>query len=107
MPATVLVNLTVHDVVVELDADQQKSLRVADPDHPDDRQAAWEVPLAAGEPPLPEPRPDTVYVTSRVVAEHFPERADLAWSDDLVRDEHGEVVAAHSLACLHPMTRAD
>ena len=48
-----------------------------------------------------------MYVISRVVAEHFPERADRVWLDDLVRDEHGEVVAAHSLACLRPMTRAD
>ena len=92
---------------------RQESLRVADPDHPDDLQVVWEVPIAVGatwvgvEPSLPEPRPGAVYVISRVVAEHFPERADLVWLDDLVRDEHGEMVAAHSLACLHSMTRAD
>ena len=86
---------------------------MADPDNPDDLQVVWEVPIAVGatwvgvEPSLPEPRPGAVYVISRIVAEHFPERADLVWLDDLVRDEHGEMVAAHSLACLHPMTRAD
>ena len=80
---------------------------MADPDNPDDLQVVWEVPIAVGatwvgvEPSLPEPRPGAVYVISRVVAEHFPERADL------VCDEHGEMVAAHSLACLHSMTRAD
>ena len=92
---------------------RQESLRVADPDYPDDLQVVWEVPIAVGatwvgvEPSLPEPRPGAVYVISRIVAEHFPERADLVWLDDLVRDEHGEMVAAHSLACFHPMTRAD
>ena len=34
----------------------------------------------------------------RVVAEHFPERADLVWPDDLIRDADGQVVAARRLA---------
>ena len=37
-------------------------------------------------------------MTSRVVAEHFPERADLVWPDDLIRDADGQVVAARRLA---------
>ena len=37
-------------------------------------------------------------MTSRVVAEHFPERTDLVWPDDLIRDADGQVVAARRLA---------
>ena len=118
-----LVNLTPHDVVLDLGGGEtlripaagvvprlllsegrQEHLRVADPARPDDETAARDVPLAVGaawlgiDPPLPDPRPGTVYVTSRVVAEHFPERADLVWPDDLIRDADGQVVAARRLA---------
>ena len=118
-----LVNLTPHDVVLDLGGGEtlripaagvvprlllsegrQERLRVADPAHPGDGTAVRDVPLAVGaawlgiDPPLPDPRPGTVYVTSRVVAEHFPERADLVWPDDLIRDADGQVVAARRLA---------
>ena len=117
-----LVNLTPHDVVLDLGGEtlripaagivprlllsegRQEHLRVADPARPDDETAVRDVPLAVGaawlgiDPPLPDPRPGTVYVTSRVVAEHFPERADLVWPDDLIRDADGQVVAARRLA---------
>ena len=118
-----LVNLTPHDVVLDLGGGEtlripaagvvprlllsegrQEHLRVADPARPGDGAAVRDVPLAVGaawlgiDPPLPDPRPGTVYVTSRVVAEHFPERTDLVWPDDLVRDADGQVVAARRLA---------
>ena len=118
-----LVNLTPHDVVLDLGGGEtlripaagvvprlllsegrQERLRVADPARPDDETAVRDVPLAVGaawlgiDPPLPDPRPGTVYVTSRVVAEHFPERTDLVWPDDLIRDADGQVVAARRLA---------
>ena len=107
-----LVNLTPHDVVLDLGGGEtlllsegrQEHLRVADPARPGDGTAVRDVPLAVGaawlgiDPPLPDPRPGTVYVTSRVVAEHFPERADLVWPDDLIRDADGQVVAARRLA---------
>ncbi|WP_083470823.1 hypothetical protein [Actinomyces sp. oral taxon 414] len=117
------INLTPHDVVLDLGGGEalripaagvvprlllsegrQEHLRVADPARPDDETAARDVPLAVGaawlgiDPPLPDPRPGTVYVTSRVVAEHFPERTDLVWPDDLIRDADGQVVAARRLA---------
>lgn len=117
------INLTPHDVVLDLGGGEtlripaagvvprlllsegrQEHLRVADPARPGDGTAARDVPLAVGaawlgiDPPLPDPRPGTVYVTSRVVAEHFPERADLVWPDDLIRDADGRVVAARRLA---------
>ena len=117
------INLTPHDVVLDLGGGEtlripaagvvprlllsegrQEHLRVADPARPDDETAVRDVPLAVGaawlgiDPPLPDPRPGTVYVTSRVVAEHFPERADLVWPDDLIRDADGQVVAARRLA---------
>ena len=113
------INLTPHDVVLDLGGGEtlripaagvvprlllsegrQERLRVADPARPDDETAVRDVPLAVGaawlgiDPPLPDPRPGTVYVTSRVVAEHFPERTDLVWPDDLIRDADGQVVAA-------------
>ena len=117
-----LATLTPHDVVPDLGGEtlrippagivprlllsegRQEHLRVADPARPDDETAVRDVPLAVGaawlgiDPPLPDPRPGTVYVTSRVVAEHFPERADLVWPDDLIRDADGQVVAARRLA---------
>ena len=117
------INLTPHDVVLDLGGGEtlripaagvvprlllsegrQEHLRVADPARPGDGTAVRDVPLAVGaawlgiDPPLPDPRPGTVYVTSRVVAEHFPERADLVWPDDLSRDADGQVVAARRLA---------
>lgn len=75
--------------------------------------AVADVPLAVGvswlglDPPLPDPRPDVVYVTSRVVAEHFPCRTDLVWPDGLVRDVAGTVVAASCLARLVDMDESD
>lgn len=123
-----LVNLTPHDVVVDpgggtppvrfpasgtvprllLSEPSRRTLTVADPDRPDEADAAVALPLAVGatwqgiDPPLPDPRPGVLYITSRVVAEHHPQRADLVWPDDLVRDADGQVLAARRLACLGP-----
>jgi len=116
-----LVNLTPHDVVLDLGAGKQlripasgvmprlvlsegrlETLHVVDPSRPKDSPTA--VPLVVGavlhgvDPPLPDPRPGTVYITSRTLAEHFAERADLVWPDDLVRDAQGRVIAARRLA---------
>ncbi|WP_244963354.1 hypothetical protein [Actinomyces trachealis] len=128
-----LVNLTPHDVVVDpgdgtppvrfpasgtvprllLSEPSRQALTVADPARPDDPDAAVALPLAIGttwqgiDPPLPDPRPGVLYVTSRVVAEHHPDRTDLVWPDDLVRDADGQVVAARRLACAHPIGSTD
>lgn len=120
-PPQRLVNLTPHDVVLDLGAGKQlriptsgmvprlvlsggrlETLHVVDPSRPEDSPTA--VPLVVGavlhgvDPPLPAPRPGTVYITSRTLAEHFAERADLVWPDDLVRDAQGRVIAARRLA---------
>ncbi|SDN85896.1 hypothetical protein SAMN05216355_11913 [Actinomyces ruminicola] len=119
-----LVNLTPHEVILHLDGGplrlpasdvvprlllsegRQETLVVNDPEYPGEAASVREVPIAVGatwlgiDPPLPEPRPGTVYVTSRVVAEHFPERSDLVWPDDLIRDADGQVVGARRLGCL-------
>ena len=123
-PPQRLVNLTPHDVVLDLGAGKQlripasgmvprlvlsggrlETLHVVDPSRPKDSPtAAHAVPLVVGtvlhgvDPPLPDPRPGTVYITSRTLAEHFAERADLVWPDDLVRDAQGRVIAARRLA---------
>lgn len=47
---------------------------------------------------LPEPKPGTLFVVSRVIAEACPERTDLLVPYDLVRDETGRVIACRSLA---------
>lgn len=84
----------------------RKTIRVQDPLHPDDATRFHTVGVAVGgswigiSPALPAPRPGVLYVTSRVVAEHFPERDDLVWPDDLIRDADGRVVAARGLARL-------
>ncbi|WP_156913029.1 hypothetical protein [Actinomyces viscosus] len=123
-PPQHLVNLTPHDVVLDLGAGKQlripasgvvprlvlsggrlETLHVVDPSRPKDSPTATHaVPLVMGtvlhgvDPPLPDPRPGTVYITSRTLAEHFAERADLVWPDDLVRDAQGRVIAARRLA---------
>ncbi|WP_235925197.1 hypothetical protein [Actinomyces marmotae] len=120
-----LINLTPHDVVVDpgdgttpvrfpasgmvprllLSEPSRQALTVVDPARPDDPDAAVALPLVVGatwqgiDPPLPDARPGVLYVTSRVVAEHYPDRTDLVWPDDLVRDADGQVVAARRLAC--------
>ena len=119
-----LVNLTPHDVVLDLGAGKQlrisasgvvprlvlsegrlETLHVVDPSHPEDSPTATHaVPLVVGtalhsiDPPLPDSRPGTMYITSRTLAKHFAERADLVWPDDLVRDAQGRVIAARRLA---------
>ena len=123
-PPQRLVNLTPHDVVLDLGAGKQlripasgvvprlvlsegrlETIHVVDPSHPEDPPTATHaVPLVVGtalhgiDPPLPDSRPGTVYITSRTLAEHFAERADLVWPDDLVRDAQGRVIAARRLA---------
>ena len=123
-PPQHLVNLTPHDVVLDLGAGKQlripasgvvprlvlsegrlETLQVVDPSHPEDPPTATHaVPLVVGtalhgiDPPLPDSRPGTVYITSRTLAEHFAERTDLVWPDDLVRDAQGRVIAARRLA---------
>ena len=127
-PVLNLVNLTAHEVVldpggpgapaplripasgvvprIKLSEGVRTVMRVKDPADPGGDSPPVEVPLMAEatwlcpDPPLPEPQTGTVYITSRTVAEHFPERTDLVWPDDLVRDAEGRVVAARRLACL-------
>lgn len=121
-----LINLTGHDVNIELGGGMmltltkragveprlftsgrtRETIRVQDPLHPDDDGRYHTVGVAVGgawigiSPALPAPRPGVLYVTSRVVAEHFPDRNDLVWPDDLIRDADGRVVAARGLARL-------
>ena len=58
--------------------------------------------LVGLDPPLPDPQPGVLYVTSRVVAEHCPQRDDLAWPHELVRDTAGRPVGARGLATVGP-----
>lgn len=132
-----LVNLTPHEVVLELGDGRRlrfpaagvvprlllvegsvETLRVIDPEHSGAAQAdasttqastnalqdCVDVPVSVGtrmvglEPPLPPAIPGTLLITSRIVAEHCPDRDDLVWPDDLLRDDDGRVVAARRLA---------
>ncbi len=47
---------------------------------------------------LPDPRPDTIYVVSALVAQAVPERQDVFIVDDAVRDEQGRIIGARALA---------
>lgn len=49
------------------------------------------------EPPLPAPQPGVLYVTSRALAEYLPERSDLVWPEDQIRDVNGSVIGARKL----------
>lgn len=49
---------------------------------------------------LPEPEPGTIYVVSQLVVAHTPERTDLAFPFDLVRDGEGTITGFRVLARL-------
>lgn len=49
---------------------------------------------------LPEPEAGTIYVVSQLVVTHTPERADLAFPFDLVRDDEGSITGFRALATL-------
>ena len=53
--------------------------------------------VTAIDPPLPDPVPGTVHIVARVVAAQAPERDDLVWPDDLIRDDRGRVVGCRAL----------
>lgn len=47
---------------------------------------------------LPEPLKDTLYVVSQMVAQACPERSDLLFPYDIIRNEDGTIFACKSLA---------
>ena len=47
---------------------------------------------------LPDPRPDTIYVVSALVAQAVPDRQDVFIVDDAVRDDQGRIIGAKALA---------
>lgn len=49
------------------------------------------------EPPPPAPQPGVLYVTSRALAEYLPERSDLVWPEDQIRDVNGSIIGARKL----------
>lgn len=55
------------------------------------------VSILNGTPQLPEPEPGVLLVVSRAVAEALPERSDLVFPDQLIRDENGVVTGCRAL----------
>jgi hypothetical protein len=53
-----------------------------------------------GPPELPEPRRGVLLIVSRLVAEHAPNRDDLVFPDDLVRDHHGAIIGCRTFGRL-------
>lgn len=47
---------------------------------------------------LPDPAEDTVYIVSSLVAQAVPDRDDVLFPDELVRDENGRVIGARALS---------
>jgi hypothetical protein len=47
---------------------------------------------------LPDPVPGYLYLVSRLVAEAYPERTDLAIPNELIRDAFGTIIGCRSLA---------
>ena len=47
---------------------------------------------------LPDPRPNTIYVVSALVAKAVPDRQDVFIVDDAVRDDQGCIIGARALA---------
>ena len=47
---------------------------------------------------LPDPKPDTIFVVSALVAQAVPNRPDVFIVDDAIRDEQGRIIGARALA---------
>lgn len=47
---------------------------------------------------LPDPRPDTIFVVSALVAQAVPDRQDVFIVDDTIRDDQGRIIGARALA---------
>ena len=47
---------------------------------------------------LPDPRPDTIFVVSALVAQAVPDRQDVFITDDAVRDDQGRIIGCRALA---------
>ena len=47
---------------------------------------------------LPDPKPDTLYVVSSIVAQAVSNRKDVVVPDDSVRDEQGSIIGVRALA---------
>ncbi len=47
---------------------------------------------------LPDPRPNTIYVVSALVAQAVPNRPDVFMVDDAIRDDQGRIIGAKALA---------
>ncbi|MCL4217714.1 MAG: hypothetical protein KJ052_12020 [Candidatus Hydrogenedentes bacterium] len=105
-----IINLTPHPVVVLCDG-QQHSLA---PLLPTPRVAVRRVQTGTlhGIPlsrivyghveNLPGSAPGRYYLVSRIVAEALPQRKDLLFPDDLVRDAHGNVVGCRAFGHIWP-----
>lgn len=46
---------------------------------------------------LPEPQEGIIYIVSNLVAQAVPDREDVFFPDDIVRDEHGNVIGCRAL----------
>jgi len=46
---------------------------------------------------LPDPQPDTIFVVSALVAQAVPDREDVFFPDDIVRDANGNVIGCRAL----------
>lgn len=47
---------------------------------------------------LPDPKPDTIYIVSSLVAQAVPHREDVLIPDDAVRDAEGKIIGVKGLA---------
>lgn len=47
---------------------------------------------------LPDPKPDTIFIVSMLVANAVPHRDDVFIVDDTVRDDEGRIIGAKALA---------
>lgn len=116
-----LINLSPHEVVLWGEGDDRvvlppaavvprlilgggETTRILATSDGEPGESGVELTVAHGErllgldPPLPDPQPGVLYVTSRLVAEHCPERRDLVWPHELIRDEEGRPIGARGLA---------
>lgn len=47
---------------------------------------------------MPDPKPNTIFVTSRIVGEKIKDRKDVFFPGELIRDENGNIIGCEGLA---------
>lgn len=113
----IIINKTPHDITILDDAGDVKVLYPPKGEPARVKQSTSRIGEISGVPishsdfgdvyNLPEPTQGTYYIVSKMVAEALPEREDLIFPNELVRDEKGMIKGCNSLSPLKRWERKE